>query len=624
MKILTGLQRHQVLQRDSQDLATLYITGRTSAVGPVLVTVKGLRGFAKPRPAGKARAGRFSVSLPGLPTGGPYEITLQCGEARVTVPDVRVGDVWLLGGQSNMQGYGDLASGLRSSPGVFSLRMSGLWGPAEEPLHMLEESPDPVHTAETITPAEAAKRRLTARSGAGPALAFAAEMHRRTGVPQGLIACAHGGTSLNQWDPALKKEGGRSLYGSMFNAWQSTGQPIAGLLWYQGENETNEADAAKYTERFIRFVRALRRDLKQPRLPVLTVQLGRVIGNDGSARHWNHVQEQQRIMPEKLDQLGVVAAIDLSLSDNIHLSGAAHQRLGLRLAQVAHRLIHTRSKETPAPTIIGVRRLYDLPKDSLTNCYEVQYEVQLANVVGSLHGLVERSFCFVDAEHRVIDCIIFTESAGDRVRLRVWPNLIKPGMKLIYGHGTNPVALLRDDRDLAIPVTGPLPIKDEPLPGPGLVFWAGGPSVHPTKLNQLDADKVAALARKEPVRKGGESYWPDFINLHSHWVGHSGIACFVTEIESATAQKLHLGFGYDGPVRLWLDDREIYFDPNGTNPCVADHHLVPVKLPRGRHRIALAIDVNGGAAWGFALRWVQLSKDSVRDSHAWPICLLEA
>ena len=48
--------------------------------------------------------------------------------------------------------------------------------------------------------------------GVGPAVAFAQEMFRRTGVPQGILACAHGGTSMSQWDPKLKKLGGKSLY----------------------------------------------------------------------------------------------------------------------------------------------------------------------------------------------------------------------------------------------------------------------------------------------------------------------------------------------------------------------------------------------------------------------------
>ena len=48
-------------------------------------------------------------------------------------------------------------------------------------------------------------------------LEIAKEMLRRTGVPQGLIACAHGGTSMAQWSPKLKRLGGDSLYGARNN-----------------------------------------------------------------------------------------------------------------------------------------------------------------------------------------------------------------------------------------------------------------------------------------------------------------------------------------------------------------------------------------------------------------------
>ncbi|MBC8008617.1 MAG: hypothetical protein H7067_00795 [Burkholderiales bacterium] len=115
--------------------------------------IEGLSGGSRPRVVGTARAGKFSVRLPGLPTGGTYTVTLRCCDATLPVPDLRVGDIWVLAGQSNMQGYGDLATGLRRAPEVFARCMAGVWGPAEEPLHVLEESPDPVHTAAPLDPA---------------------------------------------------------------------------------------------------------------------------------------------------------------------------------------------------------------------------------------------------------------------------------------------------------------------------------------------------------------------------------------------------------------------------------------------------------------------------------------
>jgi sialate O-acetylesterase len=613
MHILTGLFPNQILQRDRRGFATITATGRTIATGSVMVIVKGLRGFAKPRRAGLARGGRFSVKLSRLPVGGPYRIELRCGGESTVVDGVRVGDVWLLAGQSNMQGYGDIATGLRRAPDVFALTMSGVWMPAEEPVHLLEESSDPAHTAETITPEQAAVARRDALLGAGPGIPFAAEMVRRTGVPQGLIACAHGGSSLTQWDAALKKQGGRSLYGSMFKTWQSTGQPVAGMLWYQGESDANETACELYTKRFVRFVRALRRDLKQTRLPVLTVQLSRIMGaGEGSIRPWNRIQEQQRLMPNLLDRCGVVPAVDLPLSDNIHLSGAAQRRLGLRLARLASRLVHQDRSEPAPPAIARVKRL------RLPNQNGIFYEVKFSNVVGGLHGQVEQAFSLVDADHRIVDAIIRTEwIGGDRLRIIAWPNLAKPGARLMYGHGCNPPALLADDRDFAVPVTGPLRIEGEMVAGPGMNAWQGGITVHPEILAKLDAASTARLAAQDDYITSGEPHWPEFINHHPRWVGKRGVACFVTEFESAAAQFV-LGFGYDGPVRLWLDGKEIHSNPKGTNPCIADHHLIPIRLKPGRHRLALALDVNGGQAWGFTLRWLAPDDGAVPGTHHWP------
>ncbi|MFM7863546.1 MAG: sialate O-acetylesterase, partial [Planctomycetaceae bacterium] len=53
--------------------------------------------------SGKAGAdGRFDLSLPELPAGGPHVLTVRADETR-TINDVLVGEVWICSGQSNMQ-----------------------------------------------------------------------------------------------------------------------------------------------------------------------------------------------------------------------------------------------------------------------------------------------------------------------------------------------------------------------------------------------------------------------------------------------------------------------------------------------------------------------------------------
>src|ERR1019366_889897 len=111
---------------------------------------------------------------------------------------------------------------------------------------------------------------------------------RRTGVPQGILACAQGGTTMTQWDPALRDQGGRSLYGAMIRRFRTHGGRVAGLIWYQGESDANVKAGPRYIRRMRRFVQAVRRDARAPRLPVVVVQLARAAAGV-EAKWWNAI-----------------------------------------------------------------------------------------------------------------------------------------------------------------------------------------------------------------------------------------------------------------------------------------------------------------------------------------------
>ena len=68
-----------------------------------------------------------------------------------TVGPFFVGDLWVLAGQSNMEGYGDLKDTTPPHPKVMLFGMDRTWRPAEEPLHWLVDSPDPVHSGDPPT-----------------------------------------------------------------------------------------------------------------------------------------------------------------------------------------------------------------------------------------------------------------------------------------------------------------------------------------------------------------------------------------------------------------------------------------------------------------------------------------
>ena len=181
-----------------------------------------------------------------------------------------------MAGQSNMQGCGNMNAKAKPHPLIRNLSMRREWRLAEDPLHLLSESPDKCHALEQVSPSAGEKERRTTLKGVGAGIFFAHEILKRSGgVPQGLLSTAHGGTSMQQWDPARKKLGGDSLYGSMLLSVQATGQPVAGMLWYQGESDCYITENRLYTERMKKLVAATRRDFNQPKLPWIIVQIAR-------------------------------------------------------------------------------------------------------------------------------------------------------------------------------------------------------------------------------------------------------------------------------------------------------------------------------------------------------------
>ena len=95
--------------------------------------------------------------------------------------------VFLMMGQSNMAGRGDLreVEPLPSSH-AFVLR-NGKWQPMTEPLNIDR----PINFS----------GKMGTNSGVGPAASFAAEYARTFNEDIGLVPCAEGGSSLEDWKP---------------------------------------------------------------------------------------------------------------------------------------------------------------------------------------------------------------------------------------------------------------------------------------------------------------------------------------------------------------------------------------------------------------------------------------
>ncbi len=298
----------------------------------------------------------------------------------------------------------------------------------------------------------AEKYRRETLKGSGAGLYFAHEMLRRSGVPQGLIATARGGSTMEQWNPKVK-EGVFGLYGYMRQSVELTGQPVSGILWYQGESDAVVDRIGGYTEAMTKLIAASRRDLRQPNLPWVIVQLARVFDGrsddapaDGrsTTAAWNSIQEQQRCLPLKIKNVAVVPAVDLPMDDYIHVGEEGFPILGWRLAEMAGELRRGGKKLAPQFQKIAFASTPHGP------CLDVTF----SSVEKGLRAPGDpNGFSLVDSAGKSHSGIYKATLHGNRVRLHLTPPCL--GSSLHYGHAPSPVATSPTDGACRCPFSAP-------------------------------------------------------------------------------------------------------------------------------------------------------------------------
>jgi len=599
MKIETGLFNHMVVQRNQKNVSEANFSGLCTIQGPVTATVQRgksvVKGFAGAK-VGTAKRGKMTGCLKGLPVGGPYDIELKSGSETLAVKDVLVGDVWLLGGQSNMQGCGLFPKKrLVADPQVRAFFMNDHWAVAQDPLHNMWECVDQVHVdlCGGVHPPKP-----DADWGVCPGPAFGNEMYRLTGIPQGLIASGHGGTSMTQWDPKRKNEGGKSLYGAMIRRLKKNGGRTAGLVWYQGCSDATPADAKLYTVRMKEFAASLRRDSGDKALPIAIVQIARVIdwGPETTAL-WNSIQEQERLLPQVIKNLTTVPAIDLPLDDCIHISGAGQYVLGARLAQAMQVLRVGRKAGLPP---IALKKV-TIEKVRNLGVAVAEFE----NVVGKLHSCDRPSgFAIVNLNGSANHYDIQLDGPRARIRSQSSPEDVAE-MMLHYGYGFDPYCNITDEAGRPLPVFGPIRM--------------GMPRAITRFIQQLrvsafqpSADKLEKLkcpANLDNLQMTKRSFGEMFCNLHTEITQRGQqdeVVFYAFKFSCKEPMTLALVIGYDGPVKAWVDGKLLFHDPNGVNPATMEKDTAHFKAATGEHEMIVALGTNHGAAWGIFVRLERL------------------
>lgn len=261
-----------------------------------------------------------------LTTGGPWPVP----GAQDTALGVYIGDVWLLAGQSNLEGRGRLTTSAgRGRDDVRVKRPSG-WTRAEHPLHCTcpSELVPACRAAASGALVDGEHGAFQPGHGVGPGLAFGLELSARLDVPVGLLPCAVAATGTRDWAPDLPD----GLHERTCREAVASGGRLAGIIWHQGESDALGHDLDGYEDRTHRILDRFRQRVHVQREVV--VQAGRWVTAVPDPRadvSWSRLREAQRSVARDRGA-ALVATVDLPLGDSIHLDAAAQETLGRRLA----------------------------------------------------------------------------------------------------------------------------------------------------------------------------------------------------------------------------------------------------------------------------------------------------
>jgi hypothetical protein len=209
--------------------------------------------------------------------------------------------LFLLIGQSNMAGRGKVeAQDQVENPDIFMLTKDLKWVPAKDPVHFDKPA-----------------------AGVGLCSEFAREVLKaKPGIKIGLIPCAVGGTSLDQW------KAGDKLYNHAVTRTKEAMKngKLAGILWHQGEGDSGKPELiASYPERLAAMVARLREDLGAEKVPFIMGELIHDHANHNAANVG--LAKAARMVPD----CTLVSSKDLG--KGLHFDSPALRAFGKRYAE---------------------------------------------------------------------------------------------------------------------------------------------------------------------------------------------------------------------------------------------------------------------------------------------------
>lgn len=220
-------------------------------------------------------------------------------------------NIYLLAGQSNMAGRGKVTEPQKISKRIFSLNKNSEWVPAKDPLHWDKQV-----------------------AGVGPGLSFAHEILKTMEDNEtiGLVPCACGGSPISAWqDGVFWHQTNSHPLDDTFERMKTAlaSGTLKGILWHQGEGDSNEERAPLYQQKLEELIHRFRKEFNAPNVPFIIGQLGQF--EDEPLTEWHRLHKQ---IVDKIPFCAYVSSYGLtSIGDNLHFNTESQVEFGKRYAK---------------------------------------------------------------------------------------------------------------------------------------------------------------------------------------------------------------------------------------------------------------------------------------------------
>lgn len=298
------------------------VFGESDMAGKITVSLNGVTAETE------AIDGKWLAELPSMEYGGPYVLKVEAPDGTVLkYEDIYVGEVLLLGGQSNMQ-----VSLLETEPDGVNydsnpmLRSIVFEGPIED-RHFKKKDGWVLCDKETV------KYWSAIGYHAGDII------QKTKGVAVGLVCCFQGTSPIQSWlpkevaaKPEYQTEGQlREVFkfepeiaqflqdGFLYEySFSHVGCYSVGTVsWYQGEANTSDGESEIYGDMLTDLVSVWRKDLRDSDLKFIIIQIANTVIWPYQ-KGWKKVQKIQEEFCKKMPRTQLVISGDVCSTDELH------------------------------------------------------------------------------------------------------------------------------------------------------------------------------------------------------------------------------------------------------------------------------------------------------------------